>query len=127
MIAAGFAPGSDPIVILGLAFKENVADLRNSKVADIVRELRAIGAQVAIHDPVVDPLEAVEEYGITLTPWESLPKAAALILAVGHQEYVEMPFDRISEKLVPNGVFIDVKSKFDPRLVTAAGHRVWRL
>jgi len=82
--------GSDSgktVVILGCTFKENVPDIRNSKVIDIVRELRSFGAEVHVTDPLADPAECQREYGITPTALADLPAADAAILAVGHDEY----------------------------------------
>ncbi|MDP1906505.1 MAG: UDP binding domain-containing protein, partial [Pseudomonadota bacterium] len=112
----------------GLTFKENCPDLRNSKVADLVKELQSFGCDVAVHDPIAESPEAEHEYGISLTPWEQLPNdAEALVAAVSHQEYMAMPLADITAKLKKGGVFTDVKSAYDQAAVKAAGFKLWRL
>ncbi|MDH4215938.1 MAG: nucleotide sugar dehydrogenase [Gallionella sp.] len=115
------------VIILGLTFKENCIDLRNSKVADVVRELQDFGCDVAVHDPVADPDEAMHEYGISITAWDDLPEADALVAAVSHNEYFAMPQTGLLAKLKPGGVFVDVKSAYDPFEIEAAGFKLWRL
>jgi UDP-N-acetyl-D-galactosamine dehydrogenase len=101
--------------------------LRNSKVMDLVHELESYGATIFIHDPVADPVEAQHEYGVSLTPWDALPRAAAIVAAVGHAAYREMGLEAIAAKCEPGGVLVDVKSAFDPAAVAALGLRTWRL
>ena len=113
--------------VLGLTFKEDCADIRNTKVVDIVHELESFGVETYLHDPVADPVEARHEYGLKMLPWEELPQADAIVLAVSHAQYVGMPLARLLGKLVRGGCFIDVKSKFDRGLLEAEGARVWRL
>jgi len=116
------------VIVLGLTFKEDCSDLRNSKVADVVRELQDYGCEVYVHDPIAAPAEALHEYGIALTPWEGLPTAAdALVAAVAHREYRMRPLAELTAHLKPGGVFIDVKSAYDPAALAAAELRVWRL
>jgi UDP-N-acetyl-D-galactosamine dehydrogenase len=116
------------VIVLGLTFKENCPDLRNSKVADVVRELTELGCTVSIHDPLADPEEAVRHHGVALTPWDELPEAVdAVVAAVAHRSYLTMPLERILARLKKNGVFIDVKSAFDRDAITGAGFRLWRL
>src|SRR5690606_41191013 len=86
MIAAGFGVKGEPVIVFGLTFKEDVPDLRNSKVIDVIRELQSYGADVHVHDPVADPTEAMHEYGVELTAWGDLPKAGAAVAAVGHRK-----------------------------------------
>lgn len=123
----GLAAAGQTVVVLGLTFKEDVPDLRNSKVIDVVRELEAFGVNVLIHDPIADKEEARHEYGVELVDWDKLPKASALVAAVSHQEYQKQGLDKLLEKLVDNGVFVDVKSAWDPEAITKAGRAVWRL
>ena len=116
------------VIVLGLTFKENCPDLRNSKVADVVHELREFGCEVSVHDPIAVSSEAEHEYGIRLTPWDELPtQADALVAAVSHREYLSQPLAGILGKLKPGGVFSDVKSAYDPAAIAAAGFRLWRL
>lgn len=128
MINNGSAVKGAKVIVLGLTFKENCPDLRNSKVADLVRELESFGCEVIVHDPIAEPAEAVHEYGITLTPWHQLPTAAdAIVAAVSHREYLAMPLADILGKLKKGGVFTDVKSAYDPAAIRAAGYTLWRL
>jgi UDP-N-acetyl-D-glucosamine/UDP-N-acetyl-D-galactosamine dehydrogenase len=127
LIANGFHVKGSKINVIGLTFKENCPDLRNSKVADIVHELESYGCDVHVHDPVADSAESEHEYGIKLQSWESLPKADALIMAVPHKEVVARSLIDIESKLNEGGCFIDVKSQFDPKAIKEAGFCVWRL
>ncbi len=113
--------------VLGLTFKENCADIRNTKVVDIVHELESYGVEVFLHDPVADPDEVKHEYGVTLMPWEELPQADAIILAVAHNEYAQMDTKKLLSKAIQGGSFIDVKARFDRSALEAEGFRVWRL
>ncbi|MCP5264918.1 MAG: nucleotide sugar dehydrogenase [Burkholderiaceae bacterium] len=127
MVGLGFPVNDSPIVVLGLTFKENVPDLRNSKVIDLIREFRSYGAKVYVHDPVASPEDAMHEFGIELTAWEDLPVAGALVLAVNHREFVERPLEGLLEKSLAGGVVADVKGALDVQAVKATGRRVWRL
>jgi len=100
--------------ILGLTFKENVADLRNSRVSDIVTELKEFGVQLLVHDPVADPQTAQEEYGIDLVSWEEMKELDGIVLAVGHDFYKQLPMEFWSQAIHPGGVLMDVKSLLDP-------------
>jgi UDP-N-acetyl-D-galactosamine dehydrogenase len=114
--------------VLGLTFKDNGPDLRNSKVADVIRELKELGCEVSIHDPLADSEEAKHHYGLALTPWEDLPADAdAVVAAVPHRSYLAMPLPTLLSRLKKNGVFIDVKSVFDRTAICEAGFRMWRL
>ena len=127
MIANDLPVKGADIVVLGMTFKENCPDLRNSKVIDMVRELRSFGANVIVHDPIASSAECEHEYGIALTEWDALPRASAIVAAVAHREYGELGVTGLCAKLVDGGVFTDVKSAFDPVEVAAAGARPWRL
>lgn len=127
MISAGHNIKGADVIVLGLTFKENCPDLRNSKVIDVIRELQSFGCTVHVHDPVAESAEAEHEYGVGLTAWDALPRSAAVVAAVAHKEYSDMGVARICEKLVPGGVFTDVKSFYDQAAIEAAGARVWRL
>jgi UDP-N-acetyl-D-galactosamine dehydrogenase len=127
MILRGFAVHKDNVVVMGLTFKENVPDTRNSRVVDVVRELQSFGANVYVHDPVACPKEAEHEYGIRLTDWDELPRAAAIIGAVAHQAFKRRPLEHLLAKLEPSGVYIDVKSQADAAALRARGIDVWRL
>jgi len=127
MISAGHNIKGANVIVLGLTFKENCPDLRNSKVIDVIRELQSFGCNVLVHDPVAESAEAEHEYGVSLTAWNDLPRASAIVAAVAHKEYAELGAAQLCEKLVPNGVFTDVKSFYDPATLEAAGAKVWRL
>ena len=127
LIKSGSAVKSAKIIVLGLTFKENCPDLRNSKVADVVFELQNFGWNVSVHDPVAESGEAKHEYGISLTGWNELPQADAIVAAVSHREYLAMPLNEVLSKLKPGGVFIDVKSAYDPVSIRSAGFKLWRL
>ena len=127
MIGSGSYVKGAKVNVLGLTFKENCADLRNSKVVDIINELRAYGAEVFVHDPEADPAEALHEYGVVLHRWEDLPRADAIVAAVAHAEYRNLGVEEIGRKLVRNGCFVDVKAAFDASVLEGAGLAVWRL
>ena len=127
MIQAGSSVRGAAVNVLGLTFKENCPDLRNSRVIDVVRELTAFGACVHVHDPVADPAEAMHEYGLMLTSWDELPRADAIVSAVAHRALRELSVDELAAKLVPNGVYVDVKSQVDAAALRARGVKVWRL
>jgi len=103
--------------ILGLTFKENVPDLRNSRVPDIMAELKEYGIQPLIHDPMADRHEALEEYNVELADWKELWDLDAMILAVGHQQYKDMQPNTLMSGLRNGGVFVDVKSMIPPSAV----------
>ena len=92
MIHAGRSIKGARVNLLGLTFKENVPDIRNSKVVDIIRELHEFGVETFVHDPLAAPEDALHEYGLKLADWDSLPVADALIVAVAHKQFLEMPF-----------------------------------
>jgi UDP-N-acetyl-D-glucosamine/UDP-N-acetyl-D-galactosamine dehydrogenase len=127
LIQAGHPIKGARVNVLGLTFKENVPDLRNSKVWDLISELRAYGVEVFVHDPVAEAADARQEYDLTLLPWDALPQAEAVIVAVAHEALLGKPVDHYLSKVKPQGCFIDVKSRFDESALCAAGLRVWRL
>lgn len=127
LIRAGSPVKNARVNVLGLTFKENCPDLRNSKVADVVRELQDFGCVVRVHDPVAESREAMHEYGISLTGWKDLPEADAMVAAVSHKEYLALPQTELLSKLKHGGVFVDVKSAYEPLAIRAAGFRLWRL
>jgi UDP-N-acetyl-D-galactosamine dehydrogenase len=116
-----------PIIVLGLTFKEDCPDLRNSRVIDVIRELQSYGAKVIVHDPVADAKEARHEYGVDLRSWEDLPSAAAIVVAVNHREFKNRPIGDFLSKLEKNGVITDVKSMFETAAFAGSGVELWRL
>ena len=127
MINAGSCIKGAKVNVLGLTFKENCPDLRNSKVADLVCELKDYGCEVFVHDPIALATEAAQEYGIELVSWDQLPVADAVVAAVSHQEYVLMGQSKLICKLRAGGVLVDVKSKYCPKEADLLGVRLWRL
>jgi len=128
MIHADSVIKGSKVVVLGLTFKEDCPDLRNSKVANLIGELKDFGCEVVVHDPLAESDEARHEYGISLTPWDELPKNAdAVVVAVKHREYMQLPLSEITAMIKKGGVFVDIKSAFDPAAIKNAGFRMWRM
>ena len=127
LIRNGWMVKDAPIIVLGLTFKEDCPDLRNSRVIDVVRELQSYGANVIVHEPVADAAEAQHEYGVSLTDWDDLPPAAAIVAAVAHKEFRNRPLTDYVAKLQKGGVLTDVKSMFDEAQLVSEGVTVWRL
>ena len=110
----GRLTGAVKVGILGLAFKENVRDLRNSRVPDIIRELREYGIEAMVYDPMVDPEEAHEEFGIKLVGADAMVDLDAMVLCVPHRAIMENISPTPAERLVKGGVLVDVKSALNP-------------
>jgi UDP-N-acetyl-D-galactosamine dehydrogenase len=127
MIAAGSYVKGARVNVLGLTFKENCADLRNSKVGDVINELKSYGIEVFVHDPWADAEEAMHEYGVRLFAWDELPRADAVVAAVSHPQLVSLSVEDIQKKMIKGGCFIDVKAVFDRQALEQAGMRVWRV
>lgn len=127
MIHAGHFISGSTVTVLGLTFKENCPDLRNSKVVDIIKELEEYGVNVQVHDQLADPAEALSEYGISLIKLENLKPAAAVISAVAHNIYLHWSATELLSLLGDKPVLIDVKGTFDSTVLHEAGIRVWRL
>jgi UDP-N-acetyl-D-galactosamine dehydrogenase len=119
-------PSRARVAVLGLTFKENVADLRNSRVPDILRELADFGYQPLIHDPLADPEEARHEYGVELCSWEQIRDLDALIIAVSHRFYIDHGIDNLVGRVRDNGAIVDIKSVLKPDQVRR-GIRYWSL
>jgi UDP-N-acetyl-D-galactosamine dehydrogenase len=125
MMLADGAKG--PVTILGMSFKEDVPDIRNSKVVDIIRELQSFGVAVQVHDPLASTDEARRAYGVTLLPREALQPADVVILAVAHAPFVSEGWPLITGRLRRgSGLVLDVKSRL-PRAEQPAGIELWRL
>ena len=127
MINAGSQVKGAKVNVLGLTFKENCPDLRNSKVIDIIQELQSYGIDVQVHDPMAEAAEAKHEYGVTLRSWDELPQADAIVAAVAHKEFLARPMKDYLGKVKGGGCFIDVKCQFDPKAVKDSGLSLWRL
>jgi UDP-N-acetyl-D-glucosamine/UDP-N-acetyl-D-galactosamine dehydrogenase len=124
MIQSGSSVKGAKVIVLGLTFKEDCPDLRNSKVIDVIRELQDYGCEVSVHDPLADAAEAKHEYGVSLKAWNQLPtNADAIVLAVAHRAYRDMPVRDLLAALRSNGAVIDVKATIADTL----GHPSWRL
>lgn len=127
MIANDLCVKGARVAVLGLTFKEDCPDLRNSRVVDVIAELKSYGVEVFVHDPVADPAAARHEYGIDLVDWSALPHVNAIVLAVAHKQYKRVGIDEYLARLETPGVMIDVKWALDPAPLRAAGVTVWRL
>jgi UDP-N-acetyl-D-galactosamine dehydrogenase len=127
MIKAGITISGSIVTVLGLTFKEDCPDIRNTKVVDVIQELEDYGIQVQISDPLADHLEAKHEYNIQLTPFNQLKPAAAIILAVAHREYREMAVSNLLSLMRDNPVLIDVKGLHSSLECIKNGIRLWRL
>ena len=132
MIEAGMAPKRATVVILGITFKENCPDTRNSKVVDVINRLREFDINPIVSDSLADKTVAEEEYGVKLVDFEKLPKADCVIVAVGHREYRDMSMLKL-KRLYKDGladqekVLIDVKSLYRRDELSASKIRYWRL
>ena len=115
------------VLVLGLTFKENCSDVRNTKVIDIVHELQEYGIRVVVYDPVADAEEAKHEYGIELVEWHQERNVSAVIAAVNHQQIVNIDLVQLKQCCLDNAPFIDVKSAFSSDSLQKQGFKVWRL
>ncbi len=127
MIEQGQHIKGTKVGILGLTFKEDCPDLRNTRVVDIIEELNSYGCEVMVHDPMADPGEAKEYYGVDLCSWEQLENLGAIILAVPHAAYKEKSVAGLVSKLGKGGCLIDVKSFLDMDAVKVTRVPFWRL
>ena len=127
MILAGTCVKGAKIAVLGLTFKENCPDLRNSRVIDIINEFRTYGVEPLVHDAIAESDEAEHEYGVRLCDWSAVTECDAIVLAVAHSAYKQLSVAEIQARLKPNGVVADVKSAIDRRAAEQAGLTLWRL
>lgn len=131
LILAGKAPKHSKVVILGLTFKENCPDTRNSKVDDIIKRLNQYDVQPIIVDPWASERDAEKEYGVKLTALEEVHDADCIIIAVAHDVFKNLAIDDFEQLFVScdnsEKVLIDVKSILDKKSVEAQGYRYWRL
>ncbi|MBU3598281.1 nucleotide sugar dehydrogenase [Polynucleobacter sp. AP-Basta-1000A-D1] len=119
---------SSRVAILGLTFKEDCSDIRNSKVFDLYNSLTGFGCKVYAHDPLADQNAVMHEYGIAVNFWDDVPENIdAVILAVPHLHYLQMPFSSLTHKLRSKGVFMDLKSKFTNLDYCEGDYDIWRL
>lgn len=127
MIAADRKIRGARVAILGLTFKENCEDLRNSRVIDVILGLRSYGIEVLVYDPVASVDAAKQEYGVDLVGLEQLQNLDAIVAAVAHDELVSMDVRRLAATGMPGMPFMDIKSSYDRVALTEAGFTVWRL
>ncbi|WP_018230449.1 nucleotide sugar dehydrogenase [Methyloversatilis universalis] len=127
LIQSGASVKGAKALVLGLTFKENCPDLRNSRVIDVIRELQSYGVEVIVHDPVAESAEAEHEYGVSLVDWDAVPKVDAIVAAVSHAEFKARPVTDYVAKLKDGGVVADIKYQFDVDALAAHGVSVWRL
>lgn len=131
MILAGKTPKDSKVVILGLTFKENCPDIRNSKVEDIIIRLKEYGIIPLISDPWVNKNDAMKEYGVALTSLDDISDVDCIILAVAHNEFKKMSLEDLDKLYITGSndkkVLIDVKSVLDKSQIDKAEYRYWRL
>jgi UDP-N-acetyl-D-galactosamine dehydrogenase len=127
MIHAGHTILGSTVTVLGLTFKEDCPDLRNSKVIDIIRELEDFGINVQVSDSMADTAEALHEYGVNLIPFDELMPSDALVVAVAHKEYNSLSIERLSAMMNGNPLIIDVKGIFNRQMIENSDIRIWRL
>ena len=131
MIAAGQAPKKSKVIILGLTFKENCPDTRNSKVNDIIKRLNTYGIEPVVVDPWASERDAMHEYGISLTKFEDAKDADCVIVAVAHNEFKTLSLNDIISMFKKGDnaekVLIDVKGLYKIEELKASGMKFWRL
>lgn len=127
MIQAGSPIKRARVGILGLTFKEDCPDLRNSKVGDVINEFNSYGVDLLVHDPLADPAEAEKYYGVSLCNWQDLADLDAIILCVSHKDYKALSIEEYKTMLNPGAVLMDVKSSVDENAFKQAGINLWRL
>ncbi|MEZ0246219.1 MAG: nucleotide sugar dehydrogenase [Methylophilaceae bacterium] len=125
MIQAGTNIKGAKVNVLGLTFKENCSDIRNSKVPEMIRELQSYGIEVSVHDPLAAPKDVEHEYGLTITDWQNIHKADALVIAVAHRAYREIGEQHMRSLVNEGGVIVDIKTIFDRD--TWGDASLWRL
>ncbi|HSI61346.1 MAG TPA: nucleotide sugar dehydrogenase [Ideonella sp.] len=127
LIQKGHSIKGSHVIVLGLTFKENCRDLRNTKVIDVIHELESFGVTVHVHDPIALPEEAWRSHRVELVQWEHLPRANAIVAAVNHEAFARRSIDELVSKLSPGGLYVDVKSVADATALSERGIQVWRL
>lgn len=127
MIQAGSPIKHSKVAVLGLTFKENCRDLRNSKVMEVIQELESFDIIVQVHDPISDEDEVLREYGLELLHWDEIQEMEALIFCVAHQAYRALSVDTILAKLSERGVIMDVKNILEKSIFADRGVEVWQL
>lgn len=127
LIRAGKPINGAKVTVLGLTFKEDCPDLRNSRVSDIIEELKTYCCDITVHDPMAEKEEALNEYGVELVEWDALPKADAVVLAVGHKQYKMLGEADFKNIMTGSGILMDVKSALDKKQFGGKEIELWRL
>ena len=131
LVLAGKAPRDCKVVVLGITFKENCPDTRNSKVNDVLKKLQEYGIKPLVIDPVANAEDAEREYGVKLVDFDDVHDADCVVMAVAHNEFKAMGMEGLAKLFgaadPANKALIDVKSLFDKKAVEQAGYRYWRL
>ncbi|WP_075187242.1 nucleotide sugar dehydrogenase [Teredinibacter haidensis] len=127
LIHAGKVIKGARVAVMGLTFKEDCPDLRNSKVIDVIKAFKSYGVELLIHDPMADAAEAFEEYGVELVDDSSINNIDALVFTVAHQQYKAMSFDNIKARLNDDAGVFDIKGIFDRKTFADAKVHLWRL
>lgn len=115
------------VAVLGITYKENFPDIRNSKIVDLIKKLQDLQIKVYVHDPVADETLVAHEYGIRIKTWKEIPTVSAVIVAVAHDEFSRISPQEFSEKLVTDGIVMDLKSVLNAKALEERGLTVWRL
>ncbi len=127
MIQLGIPVKRSRVLVMGITFKENIPDTRNSRVIDMINELKSYDVEVIVHDPIALPKSTKEEYNIDLKKWEDIPDVDVIILAVAHKQFIEMDKQKLKDKLHNRGLIMDVRSILDPTEFAETGIMFWRL
>ena len=127
MIKQGIAIKDAKVAILGLTFKENCPDIRNTRVIDMYHEFISYGTTPLVHDPIADKAQTQSEYGIDLVEWESIDNVNTLVLAVSHDFYQKQGWDHFTKTLTPVAHVTDVKGMLDPTELTDQKISYWRI
>ena len=117
--------GAGSVLVMGLAFKENVPDLRNTRVVDVIARLRELGHSVTVHDPRVDPAEARHEYDLDVSTGELDGRYDIVLVAVPHQDYADLDDSTLTGLVADNGLLADLKNLYRSRALP--GVRRWTL
>ena len=127
MIKLGDQINKANIIVLGVTFKEDCPDVRNSKTINLIQEFKEYGCNVFVCDPQADPKTVYQEYGLELSDWNELPEADAMVVAVPHEQFLSSPLKDTYSKLKKGGLFVDIKSAFNRNEIRSAGFEVWQL
>jgi UDP-N-acetyl-D-galactosamine dehydrogenase len=128
LISTGRPVRNARVAVLGMTFKENIPDLRNTRVIDIITEIKDYGVDVLVHDPLADPDEVEHYYGLTMTPVQDIQGVSAAIVAVAHQDYINLGLAGIAGLCCHDQpIIVDVKAIFDPQEARTLGILYWRL